>query len=514
MFVSKGNQILKDMERKHQIAIIGGGAAGVTFVHYLINNIIAHRLCQITDITIFEHKEMGAGIAYQDDFDHLILNVRAQSMGIEKSSLGNFSQWCENKIKNDILAASVIKDKNYPPRHLFGLYLKELFQETIRIANQHNIKLKHIKEEIIDLDKNNKFKLTTSTNKVNYFDLVILCIGNNQPADNYRLIGVPGYIHNPYPMNNNLKNISHKDKVAILGSSLTAIDAAIVLLTKGHQGEIHMHSRNGTLPSVRGLITNHEMRFLKKETLERKADTNKQKIKLKEILKLFRKELAFVNENWKNVLLPSLYSVNDFINQEIESATEINKWQSVLIATNDIVEDYWHLIDDKDKELFLKKYHSIWMARRSPIPYINAKKLQSAINNGQLIIEKGIQKIEVIDGKFSITSQAEKKEIYQWVINAIGPARDINPATDSLLLNNMLRKGYVKKHPHGGLAIDFKEASIIDQQGNMDKAFRAIGHITSGTYYYTSSYIMIAKKAKYVAEKLTALIEGRIANEV
>lgn len=84
---------------------------------------------------------------------------------------------------------------------------------------------------------------------------MILCLGHTKLSDYYELEGNEKFIYDPYPLIKTLNNINDKEDIGILGSSLTSIDVSVVLKERGHQGKIHMLSRNGLLPAVRGIFS-------------------------------------------------------------------------------------------------------------------------------------------------------------------------------------------------------------------------------------------------------------------
>lgn len=80
---------------------------------------------------------------------------------------------------------------------------------------------------------------------------------------------------------------------------------------------------------------------------------------------------------------------------------------------------------------------------------------------------------------------------------------------------SLLHNGYARRHAHGGIDVDFQTGAVVDQQGRADLRLRAVGHITCGTYYYTGSLEMIAKRAEQAAEIVDLLARsGKIAELV
>ena len=82
-----------------------------------------------------------------------------------------------------------------------------------------------MKKKIIPLEgEQMKYRLESASGAQEY-DAVFLAIGHPPYADYYNLEGHPGYVHEPFPVSNLFDHIDPaKDRVGIVGSSLTALD--------------------------------------------------------------------------------------------------------------------------------------------------------------------------------------------------------------------------------------------------------------------------------------------------
>ena len=364
-----------------------------------------------------------------------------------------------------------------------------LFQELSKEASHKGIKLQHIQDEVIDIEKRNYYEAATAKGHKFQFDFVMLCVGNTDSVDIFNLNTHSQYIHRPYPVSKISAIISKSHKVAIIGSSLTAVDIALSLRSKGHVGEIHMLSRKGELPSVRGIIKPYTLNFMTKAEIERLAVGNNGVLRLKDLLTLLRKELKNIGIKWREVIFPKLNSIS-----------------SQCYFANEIIEECWHYLSDRDKNIFLNNYHTTWMAKRSPIPISNAKNIQMMLSLGQLKVKRDLCQITTHDKNNFIAFHKENQEMYNWVVNATGASRHIIESKRDSLINTLISKGYVKRNPYGGIQVDFTTASVIDRQNSPDFFMRAIGHITSGVYYYTSSFPMICRKAHHIAKQVAHAI--------
>ena len=105
----------------------------------------------------------------------------------------NFSSWLATIDKCP-------KETQYPPRHYFGKYLEKVFNESKSVAESCRVLLKYYtKCEVYDVEKkkSNEFILYTPKGKF-ISEMVILCTGHLMPSSYSHLIGIKGYIHDPW----------------------------------------------------------------------------------------------------------------------------------------------------------------------------------------------------------------------------------------------------------------------------------------------------------------------------
>ena len=89
--------------------------------------------------------------------------------------------------------------------------------------------------------------------------------------------------------------------------------------------------------------------------------------------------------------------------------------------------------------------------------------------------------------------------VCDWVINATGPSRLIDDKGNSPLVGNLLKSGIIFTDPMGGVLVDFETSLVKRENQDLMHKFYAIGHLTSGTYYFVSSLDMVSLRAKRVA---------------
>jgi uncharacterized NAD(P)/FAD-binding protein YdhS len=56
--------------------------------------------------------------------------------------------------------------------------------------------------------------------------------------------------------------------------------------------------------------------------------------------------------------------------------------------------------------------------------------------------------------------------------------------------------------PRGGIQVEFASGSVVNATTGADPTLRAVGHITSGAYFYVDSLDMISRQCKRIAANL------------
>lgn len=255
-------------QKLKRIAIIGGGPSGLFMYKRLIESE------QAFEITIFEKKQqLGIGMPYGDEGANLehITNVSENEIPTIVTTIAEWSKTLAPEVLNKF-NIDPLNFNSYKvlPRLFFGAYLQAQFlllqKKGEELGCQTCIHLGCDVIDVIDQPKHKEIWVVLANGDKLKFDAVVICTGHNWPKT---LEGkVKGFYDSPYPPAKLNLKLNHP--VALIGSSLTAIDAIRTLarnngrFIKNTQGNIVyeldseqqnfkmlMHSRNGLLPAVR-----------------------------------------------------------------------------------------------------------------------------------------------------------------------------------------------------------------------------------------------------------------------
>jgi uncharacterized NAD(P)/FAD-binding protein YdhS len=338
-----------------------------------------------------------------------------------------------------------------------------------------------------------------------------------------------------------IQKIPEGEKVAVIGTSLSAIEVVLTLTSDGDfirddSGNLNyvpspnprrfaLYSRRGLLPKVRGRMGKYRNKFLTREKIERLAVKNQGYLTLKAVFELLNLELKAAYGrpiNWEAVVNPGGPPA-DLLQQYLEDAINGDGpggelvWQTVLHQSFDMVREIYLRLSLEDRERFDKTYTSVFFTHAATQPSINAEKMLALMKSGLVEVFKlgrnyQFVKNDTKDGWEFIYQDSNgrtKRDAYRYVVNARGQAKSIqtdsSPLTKSLLKRGIVQneetqpgqpenrqgnrsnqKAKTKLHTYktGSMRIDPETHHVMrqvsDNMSTKSKAIYAVGAMTRG----------------------------------
>lgn len=490
---------------KKIITIIGCGAVGTAQLYHLVHQLINDQIEEYFEIIIFEKSSnVGHGLAFMQDDETNLLNRNAETMSLIHHKQDSFYDWLSrNKKKNK---NNTNKKDVYLPRSVFGLYCEDVFHQTLLYARKYRLKISIIHDEVTDICKHHEEYRVETKNKWSFLSHIIILTVGNLPSNkfgNYQ--NNTKFYSTPYPTKK-LQKIPTGASVGIIGSRLSAIDAAIALKQNGHTGSIGFITRSGRLPCVKAPYLHHKLSVLTlplvKNHLNEKGELSLiQVIKwlIKEVRLAIPEERISLSEWLKSLSDPKKHLQNEF---KVYHSKERIVWQAVMIALNDIIEDLWEMLHEKDKELFHNIYKSRWMSCRVGMPIKNARKIYNLIITRQLSVIKNFKSLTIQNDLFQVNTD-KKTFKFDYMINATGNCDDLRYISSSLI-DNMKSRGLINLHKFGGVQVDFESSKIISSNNIIENNLYAVGSLTSGTYLFTSVLELNVKHTAKIAHAISS----------
>lgn len=476
-----GNRLLHNTENSiADVVVVGGGAGGVAVILHLIE--LAKKGKKLESFTVIEKSDIiGPGLAFSVDCDGTILNMHSDTMGIMNENPNDFTQWRQS-----------LEDGPFPSRVNYGHYLQDKWAAALEQAVAMGIKTRIVHQDAVDIERLAGETMTVTVadgTKIAGKD-VVLAIGNFVGTANAHLADKPGYFPNPWPTTQ-LNDIPSDSPVIVVGSRLSAVDAAIYLYENGHQGPITFMSRSGKLPKVQGLPVPFTRKYVMHELArEVEADPNES---------LLRLTSAMVDEisratggDWSWMIEKDDYT--EQLEDDIEAASNQRvRWQSVLSSTAPVIERYWNSLSPMSQKIFMDKFNSAWMGYRHAMPVKNASRILALLKRGQLTVVSG-STITWEAGVFSAQTSAGVLQS-PYIIEATGQECHID-RIESPLINSAVAQGLLSAHPAGGVNVDFEHLKA-------GPGLYVMGSLTRGTHFYVSATDRVAAHASRIANSLT-----------
>jgi uncharacterized NAD(P)/FAD-binding protein YdhS len=511
------------MKSKFSVAVVGGGSVGVSYFYQLVDEVVRNRIAEHLEIKFFEPQSVvGPGFAYQPDFDTNLLNTRADSMSAVATDKQHFRRWLSDNasdLKTDYPNLRFSSDE-FLPRSLFGRYLKDLFQDAVSKTKQHGIDFSLVNESVIDIIQLAGEKVCVDTGKSGYIaDRVVLCLGNPPSTKYHHLQSYDGFVNNPYPTARMLSNIPERASVCVLGTGLSAIDAVLSLVEAGHKGRIVMASRAGRLPSVRGVHnTTRTLRLLSRDRLQEIA-AQRDNISLAQIYAMLCAEVEAATGTPCNVaeILNANTGTFDYLSTEIQRSDDSERiWQSVIYATNNVIDLIWNLLSVEDKRLFQASFGSQWSSYRVSFPLKNARKLHELLRKDRILVLGGVKscRFNEASGTFETCVRDSDRGFNttiesQYLINATGFSTDVQNA-EHPLIQNLLRRGLAVPDEFGGFSLEFASGTLKVPHRSVRSPIAVLGSLAAGTYFWTNAMDVNARLALNQVNDLVFALKHRI----
>src|SRR4051812_30589879 len=219
------------------VAVVGGGARGtLTAIHLMASR--SHDL----SMTVHDASgELGKGLAYGTTDRRHLLNVRSRHMSAFPEIPSDLVEWARRTGRQPDAQA-------FLPRRDYAVYLAETLDRL------RDDRLSFRAERVHDVvPADGGFELHANGGRVTRAAAVVLAQGNQRPAplgvDGIPLPDARWHLADPWDIGR-LTALPRDARVVLVGSGLTAVDAAVTLLGDAADRRVVMVSRHGLLPTA------------------------------------------------------------------------------------------------------------------------------------------------------------------------------------------------------------------------------------------------------------------------
>ncbi len=442
-----------------RVAIVGGGFSGtLVAIHLLHEERPVH-------IDLVDPRTAGRGLAYSTVWDDHLLNVPAVRMSAFGSEPLHFLDWLH---ANGQPAAAA---DAFAPRKLYGTYLQDTLQASIRAAGERSRFRQHY-SEATDLSYNaRRARLSLRNGERLQADKVVIATGN--PAPRPLSNKVPGYFGSPWEAGA-FAGLDPDRDVLLIGAGLTAVDAFLALASQRHRARIHVVSRRGKMPQP-----HTSYKPLADALIIPKS------IGARDLVRIIRRRVR-------------------------DAATHGQDWRAVIDSLRPVTNEVWCGLELNEQRRVLRHLKTWWDIHRHRMAPEIGVKIAAARASGQLCVHAGrcgrfSAQADGIETTVALRAGGKLPLSVQRAINCTGPNLDYrllpNPLIQALFDTGRIRSNYLgtglQTNAHGAL---------IDSDGVTSEWLLALGPPRIGGLLETIAVPEIRKQAEALASYLMSRI--------
>lgn len=436
------------------VAIVGGGYSGTLQAIQLLRRGVR--------VTLIERAQrLGRGVAYSTPHGDHLLNVPAGRMSAFPDEPSHFADWFAKNHGGE--------PADFAQRRRYGNYLEELLAEA---GNASGGRLTLIRGEAIDVVKGAAGETVSlrSGERIEA-DHVILALGNLEPdippdvPAELRTGGL--YIADPWAGDIS-GGLGEEDQVLLIGTGLTAIDAALMLDSAGFKGRILAISRRGLVPRPHSPTPGHAA-GLEAPPLARGS----------KLVRFVRHEVARIG------------------------------WRAAVDQLRPVTHQLWAEASVAERRRFLRHLRPWWDVHRHRIAPSIAQRIQGMEREDRLHFEAGkIVSLSASGGVAAVEWRPRGSSGIQRVkaariVNCTGPQMDISRAGEALL-DRLIETGRIRPDPcRIGIDVD-REWRTLGRTGEPSATLHSVGPMTKGAVWEIVAVPDIRNQVQALARRLAA----------
>lgn len=228
------------------ILIIGGGYAGAALTIRLLEQWKSPLRIVIAE----PRPSVGRGQAYSTVETAQLMNGPAGNFSIHPHDLAHLARWvAKQSADHGVPLTDENAEKRFIPRHLFGCYVEQELQQSIR-QSAPTAGVEHWHSEVVRLDRlpSGGLKAQLADARVLSADFAVLATGVFPLAADPALSALSGDGRLTTPWESEkLDRLGKAKDILIVGASLSMVDTIASLEARGCRGRYHVISRRGHL---------------------------------------------------------------------------------------------------------------------------------------------------------------------------------------------------------------------------------------------------------------------------
>ena len=437
------------------VAIVGGGASGtLTAIHLMASR--AHDL----RVTVHDASgEIGKGLAYGTTDRRHLLNVRSRHMSAFPDIPSDLVEWARRTGRQPDAQA-------FLPRADYATYLRETLDRL------RDDRFGFRAERVVDVRPvGGGFELYATGGRVTRAASVVLAHGNHRPAPlsvgDAPLQDARWHLADPWDLDR-LRAQPLDAVVVLVGSGLTAVDAAISILAEAPDRRVVMASRHGLLPET----------HIEQSSTAWLSPIPSGPVTAEQLAELLRSQIA-------------------------AAARQGVDWRAVVDGLRTPTQGLWQRLELPERRRFLTSYAREWEVRRHRMATDVADRLATYRDQGRLqVLAGGLAGVTDHGPRCEVELPALPDTLFaDAVVNCTGPMTDISRSTDPLL-RALAGRGVLSPDPLRLGVTCTPEGEVLDATGHVVPGLYVVGPPRKGTLWETTAVPEIRSQAAALAQWL------------
>lgn len=408
----------------------------------------------------------GLGTAYSTQHPLHLLNAPAGRMSADADDPDQFARWLS--ARGHSLARW---QDQFVARRLYGEYLGHLADE-VGATSHGRIALETIRTEVGGVARNGAGSIVSHTGGTLAARIVVLATGTDKPAAIAQSFGedvAPFVVDDPW---GNFE-IGPGESVLMLGAGLTAIDALLTLVSRGHRGRVTLVSRHGLLPHVhvRGDVC----------------------------------------ESLQSPYPPTARQLARAIRTCVGAQASDGRRQGFMEAMRSCWQDVWQSLPREEKRRCLRHGATLWNVNRHRMaPGVGARVLP-LIGDTVTVLAGRLLRISLSDARtLHVDVSRRNGEIrlaVNRVINCTGPNPDPEKTRDRFI--RTIVESRLGRSNSLGVGLDVDDANrLIARDGTAQRTAFAMGALTKGHWWEITAMPEIGRQAAGIATNILRELAG------
>ncbi|MCR4465370.1 FAD/NAD(P)-binding protein [Burkholderia sp. SCN-KJ] len=403
-------RVASDARGRRRLVIVGGGASGVAAFAAAVRFGVAQ------SIDIVDPLGIGQGVAFSALDPALLCNTSVETMSMLDDDPDDFRAYLLS------IGVSVSRDAFVPRRYVSGYLVAchARFSQQARDAGiDHRLVragARHVERMAAGgyrcwLDDDTALDATD----------VLVCTGNGEsaiPEPVKAHVGAPRIFARFYPEGAVLAQLAPQSRVLVLGSRLTAVDAALLLCRSGHS--IVIASPSGRLPAVRTATTRVAPVPVDTAAYAR-LDLNSSALSWR-LMRIIARSARAVRGRALRDQVVRLRDPVERLRREVTLARDgATHWQHILVANMDAAEARLRSEPLARQKLAIDACSRAMGRYLFACPLGNGEKLLGFVEQGRLRVQAGVPAaLHEVGGRWRIDWQDGASETYDAVVCATG----------------------------------------------------------------------------------------------